>query len=83
MDGPEPTPGEVAQVAAEVAAVERALSRPTIYPSAQRGPEPIADMNRTHAARAARLVRAGERPGGESMAKALDRQSRTPRQLTK
>ena len=82
----EPTPQEVAEAAGEVAAITAAAARafpPATYPSAERGPEPISEMNAAHAARAARLVRRGERPGGEPMAKALDKQSHTPRHLTK
>jgi hypothetical protein len=69
--------------AASAAAIAIADSGAKVYDSLERGPELIGDMNKTHAARAARLVRRGERAGGNATARALERQSHTTRRLTR
>lgn len=74
----EPSAKEIEEAMIEVAAVERALNRPTIYDSLRNGPESIDSMNARHAQRAAKLVRRGERVGGPPVARALERHARQP-----
>jgi hypothetical protein len=76
----EPSAQEIAEAAAEVAAVAAALEGPAVYHSREKGPELVegpAGLNPTHADRAAKAVQRGDRSASPATLRALKRQART------